>query len=286
MAIVFALLTALANALAVTLQHIASTARREKSTAWRLFVFLARHPLWLLGWVAMAGSLVFQALALHFGPLSLVQPFLVSELVLALVARRIWLHQRIRSLTWSAATVTSVGLVVFLVITSPSERALAPSSHAWTISVVVCVAASAALVAAAQRGSPTRRAALFAGATAIMWALEATFIKATTVTLVIHGIGGMLARWPLYALIIGGVAGLACEQAALHVGPLKVSQPLIVIVDPLVSIGLGVWLFRERLHGGPVQAVVAGAAFAAMCAGVVVLTRSAPSTMEADIPHL
>jgi len=31
-------------------------------------IFLFRQPLWLLGWVALFGSLIFQALALHFGP--------------------------------------------------------------------------------------------------------------------------------------------------------------------------------------------------------------------------
>src|ERR1700739_2843456 len=103
MSVLFALLTSLTNALAVTLQHIASTSDVQKSKGWKFIMYLVQSPLWLLGWLALCGSLIFQALALHFGPLSLVQPILVTELVLALVLRQFWIHQSIRGVTWLAA---------------------------------------------------------------------------------------------------------------------------------------------------------------------------------------
>lgn len=283
MTILFALLTSLTNALAVTLQHIASTSDVEKSSGWKFVKYLSRHPLWLLGWVALCGSLVFQALALHFGPLSVVQPILVTELILALVLRQLWLRQSIRGVTWLAAFVTGAGLVMFLVMTSPHGSSFLPTTSAWTFPSIVCVAGVALLVAFAQRGSPARRAALFASATAVMWALEATFIKATTDTISALGFGGAFTRWPVYALIVGGIVGLLCEQAALHVGPLSVSQTFIVIVDPVVSVALGIWLYRERLHHGALHLTLGVIAFALMCAGVVALTRTAPASMSADV---
>jgi hypothetical protein len=245
--------------------------------------YLLRHPLWLLGWLALCGSLIFQALALHFGPLSLVQPILVTELILALVLRQMWLRQSIRGVTWLAAVVTGAGLVTFLAVTSPHGGSFLPTTSAWTVPSIVCVAGVAVLVALARRGSPARRAALFASATAVMWALEATFIKATTDSISAAGFGGMFARWPVYALIVGGVVGLLCEQAALHVGPLSVSQTYIVIVDPIVSVTLGVWLYRERLHHDALHLSIGIAAFAVMCAGIIALTRTAPATMNADV---
>jgi fumarate reductase subunit D len=283
MTILFALLTSLTNALAVTLQHIASTSEVEKSKGWTFVKYLLRHPLWLLGWLALCGSLIFQALALHFGPLSLVQPILVTELILALVLRQLWLHQSIRGITWLAAIVTAAGLVIFLVVSAPRGGSFLPTSSAWTTPSIVCVAGVALLVALAQRGSPARRAALFASATAVMWALEATFIKATTDTISALGFGGMFTRWPVYALIVGGIVGLLCEQAALHVGPLSVSQTFIVIVDPIVSVALGIWLYRERLHHDALHLTIGIVAFAVMCAGIVALTRTAPATMNADV---
>jgi fumarate reductase subunit D len=283
MTILFALLTSLTNALAVTLQHIASTSDTEKSSGWKFVVYLLRHPLWLLGWVALCGSLIFQALALHFGPLSVVQPILVTELILALVLRQLWLHQSIRGVTWLAAVVTGAGLVIFLVTTSPRGGLFLPATSAWTVPTIVCVAGVAILIALAQRGSPARRAALFASATAVMWALEATFIKATTDTISKLGFAGAFTRWPVYALIVGGIVGLRCEQAALHVGPLSVSQTFIVIVDPIVSVVLGIWLYRERLHHGAWHLTIGVLAFAMMCAGIAALTRTAPATMTADV---
>ena len=283
MTILFALLTSLTNALAVTLQHIASTSEVEKSKGWTFVKYLLRHPLWLLGWLALCGSLIFQALALHFGPLSLVQPILVTELILALVLRQLWLHQSIRGITWLAAIITAAGLVIFLVVSAPRGGSFLPTSSAWTTPSIVCVAGVALLVALAQRGSPARRAALFASATAVMWALEATFIKATTDTISALGFGDVFTRWPVYALIVGGIVGLLCEQAALHVGPVSVSQTFIVIVDPIVSVALGIWLYRERLHHDALHLTVSAVAFAVMCTGIVALTRTAPATMNADV---
>jgi drug/metabolite transporter (DMT)-like permease len=86
---------------------------------------------------------------------------------------------------------------------------------------------------------------LLAISSSVVWALEATFIKTMTDTLTEDGVGGAFLHWPVYAVAIGGVVGTLLAQAALHVGPLRVSQPFLVIVDPLVSILLSVYLFRE-----------------------------------------
>jgi hypothetical protein len=286
LAVVFALLTALTNALALTTQHIASTRTQEHTSNWRLVLFLFRQPLWLLGWAALCGSLVFQALALHFGPMSEVQPLLVSELIVALLLRRLWLRQNIASLAWLSAGVTVIGLAVFLIASSPAGRANVPRASHWTAPVLACLVVTAVLVGVAQRGSPSRRAGFFAAATGVMWALEATFIKATTDTITASGFVGALSHWPVYALIVGGIVGLLCEQAALHVGPLNVSQPFIVIVDPVVSVVLGLWLYRETLQSGFVHVSIATLGFLVMSVGVVLLTQSAPSTMKAELHRL
>jgi drug/metabolite transporter (DMT)-like permease len=280
--VVFALLAAASNAVSVTTQHMASTASPRRSSGWRLVLYLFRSPLWLLGSAAQAGAFLFQALALHNGQVSVVQPLLVTELVLALVLRRLWIHQSILFVTWGGAALAGVGLAVFLAAAEPQGGQPTPASHHWVVAVVACTAGTAVLAAMAQWGSPGRRAALYACSAAIMWALEAAFIKSTTDTLTQFGLGGMFLRWPVYALAAGGVAGVLLEQAALHVGPLRVSQPLLVIIDPLISIALSVWLFGERFLPDAVVLAVAAAAFATMCAGVVVLTQTTPETMNAD----
>ena len=117
-----------------------------------------------------------------------------------------------------------------------------------------------------------------------MWALVAVFIKTVTVTLTQFGVGGMFLHWPVYALAVSGAAGVVLQQAALHAGPLRSSQPFLVIIDPLVSIALSVWLFNEHFIPNAVVLAIAATAFAVMCVGVVLVTQTAPATMDADTP--
>jgi len=280
--IVFALLAALSNAVNVTTQHIASTSDPGRSSGWRLVRYLFRSPLWLFGWVALAAAFLFQALALHIGLISVVQPLLATELVFALVLRRFWVRQSIRLITWGAAALTCAGLAVFIAAGEPTGGHTTPTSHHWIGAIVACGAGAGVLAAVAQRGSPGRRAAAYASAAAAIWALAATFIKATTDTLTQFGVAGMFTHWPIYALAAGGVAGTLLQQAALHVGPLRVSQPFLVIIDPVVSIALSVWLFDEHFTSDAAVLAVAAIAFVGMCAGVVMLTHTAPATMEAS----
>jgi hypothetical protein len=63
------------------------------------------------------------------------------------------------------------------------------------------------------------------------------------------------------------------------VGPLSVSQPILVIIDPLASIILSVWLFDEHSTNNPAKITVAVLAFAIMTAGVTALSRAAPQDL-------
>jgi len=283
--IVFALLAAFCNAVNEATQHVASTASPRRSSGWRLVVYLFRNPLWLSGWVALIGAFVFQALGLHFGLISVVQPVLATELVFMLVLRRFWIHQAIRPITWGAAALTCASLAVFIVMSEPRGGQPNPISRHWLAAGLACCAVAAVLAVLARWGSPGRRAALYAASAAVMWALVATFIKAATDTLAQFGVAGMFTHWPAYGLALGSAAALIVQQAALHVGPLRVSQPFLVIVDPIVSIALSVWLFGEHFTSDAAVLAVAAIAFAVMCAGVVVLTQTAPATMQADAPE-
>jgi drug/metabolite transporter (DMT)-like permease len=282
MVIAFALLAALSNAVNVLTQHIASTSDPGRSSGWRLVLYLFRSPLWLFGWVALAGAFVFQAVALHIGLVSVVQPLLATELVFALVLRRFWIRQSIRLITWGAAALTCAGLAVFVTAGEPTGGHATPASQHWIAAVVACAAGAGVLAAVAQRGSPSRRAAAYASAAAATWALVATFIKATTDTLTQFGVAGMFTRWPVYALAAGGAAGTLLQQAALHAGPLRVSQPFLVLIDPVVSIALSVWLFGEHFTSDAAVLAIAAIGFAVMCAGVVLLTHTTPATMQAS----
>ncbi len=276
----FALAAALANAVHLLTQHAASVGVADKHRGWNLITFLVRQPLWLIGWAAAAAGFAFQAVALHSGQLSIVQPILVTELVFTLLLRRFWVHQDIAKLAWTAALVTCAALAVFLTSAQPHGGHLQPDVADWTSSLAVFGGAVVVLAVMARWGSPVRRAALYATAASITWALMAAFLKATTDVLAALGPLDTLAHWPIYALLACGVVGSVLQQAALQVGPLSVSQPLIVVVDPAVAIVLSVWIFDERFTVGPAQKTVAALAFCVMAIGVVVLSRAAPTDLD------
>jgi drug/metabolite transporter (DMT)-like permease len=260
-------------------QHVASISAPPGRRPWQLALYLIRQPLWVLGAVALLGAFVFQAVALHLGELSLVQPLLVSELIFALLLRRLWIGQEVTLAAWGSAAIMCIGLAVFIVMAEPRGGGHNPSSLEWLSAVLSMSALAAALAALASTGSPERRAALYGASSAIVWALEATFIKATTDSLTANGVIGTLARWQVYALIVGGICGTVLVQAALHVGPLSASQPLIVAVDPFVSIVLSVWIFSERFTDNPAEIAVGTVAFVVMVIGIVLLTRTAGPVM-------
>jgi len=280
--LLFALLAAFCNALNVVMQHVASIGDPKHSKGWRFVRYLVSNPLWLLGWVALAGAFVFQAIALHNGAMSVVQPLLVTELVFALVLRWLWLHQSIRTITWWAAALTCAALALFIAMAEPSGGSTLPPSGAWVSATAATAGLAAVLAVLGLRGSPGRRAALLGASASMLWALVATFIKATTDTLTQYGLSGMFTHWPLYALAVTGLAAEVLNQVALHVGPLSISQPFIVIVDPIVSIALSVWIFGETFTNDVGRLAVGSFAFASMCVAVTVLTRTAPATMDPD----
>jgi drug/metabolite transporter (DMT)-like permease len=273
----FAFGSAFANSLNLITQHVASTASPRTVKGWRLALYLVRSPLWLIGGAALIGAFVLQALALYNGRLSVVQSILVTELVFTLVIGRLWLRRRVAAAAWISASVTSAGLALFLVLSQPKGGHAQATPGAWLPGLLTFGGASAVLTAFAARGSPVRRAALYATASGIVWALFATFVKSVTDVLGANGVLAVLERGAIYGLVVAGIVGTVLTQAALHYGPLSVSQPLMVIVDPLVSIVLGIWLFGEHFEGSGWRIVFGVVGFGAMALGVVVLARTAPA---------
>jgi EamA domain-containing membrane protein RarD len=86
----------------------------------------------------------------------------------------------------------------------------------------------------------------------------------------------MLRDWPVYALAFSAIAGAVLVQAALHVGPLTISQPLMVVINPLASIALSVLVFDEHFTHDTTAILLAALAFVSMAVGVVLQTLTGP----------
>jgi drug/metabolite transporter (DMT)-like permease len=277
LAIGLAFAAAFLSAVNVVAQHVASTSAPPRVRGWRLAAYLIRSPLWLLGVLAVLGSFACQAVALYRGRMSVVQSILVSELVFSLVIGAVWLRRRVGVAAWLSACLTAAALALFLVISEPRGGHPQATSEAWLPALLTFGGVTALCSVAARRGSPARRAALYATGSGIVAALLATFLKATADLMAVRGPLAILLHGAPYGLIVAGIVGTVLTQAALHVGPLAVSQSVMVISNPFVSVILGIWLYGEHFTGGPPRLAAAAASFAAMITGVVILARTAPS---------
>ena len=70
------------------------------------------------------------------------------------------------------------------------------------------------------------------------------------------------------------MSGLFLLQSALHAGPITASRTTNVIVNPMVSILIGVTAFHERLRSGTGFVALDVLAIVVLCTGVVILVRS------------
>ena len=284
-AIVFAVLSALSNACSAVLQRLAVVNHVSGARpAWRAAIDLVRQPMWLLGALFLVGTFGFQALALYFGPLSVVQPVLVLELIFTLGLRVFLLHDDIALRTWSAALTICLGLAAFLVVASHAQGTHDADAGQWILAVGIRGLVVLVLLLLARYGSPARRAALFGAATAIVWSVDAAFVKQAVDVLAHSGPLGLLTGWPLYAVIATGVLGTVLLQGAYAAGPLAASQATLIIVDPLASIMLGMELFHEQLSSSPWYVAGVVASLAALGTGVVMLSIWAPPVMTAEEP--
>ena len=71
-----------------------------------------------------------------------------------------------------------------------------------------------------------------------------------------HGWTALLLSWQLYTVLALGAIGLFLTQVAFQAGPLTASLPAISTVDPLLSIAIGVLVYDEHIHRGPLSGAV------------------------------
>src|SRR6185312_1733858 len=91
-------------------QRAASSRPDDEQFSLRMLARLARNKTWLMGIGAAVLSYGFQALALAFGPLALVQPLVVSELLFAVPVSAKLRGIRLGRREWTAMVTVVAGL--------------------------------------------------------------------------------------------------------------------------------------------------------------------------------
>ena len=177
-----------------------------------------------------------------------------------------------------------VGLAAFIITADPAVSQNIPGSKAWGIVTLIIVCGSGALVAAARRGPRWWRATAFGAAAAVLFAYNASLIKATT-TLITGGWGHVFAHWEPYAIAVTGLLGFFLLQNALHAGPIAASRASMLMVNPVVSVMIGIFVLDEHVRSGPGYVALEVVSLMVMLAGAFALTQSplvAGASLEGD----
>jgi drug/metabolite transporter (DMT)-like permease len=259
MVYILAVATALSNALTSVFQRMGvEDAPEEDTMRLSLIKHALRRGIWLLGFFFMVCSFLLQAFALHVGRLSVVQPILTMELLFLVFILGTYFGYKITVREWIGATAIVVGLAGFLAFADPTGGDRVPSNLDWIVVGGSAVFAIIVAVIATRWGPRWWKAAMFGTAAAVSFAFTAALIKVVSDYAARDWVT-MLGQWQTYGLMVFGLAGLFLTQNAYHAGPLAASQSTLVLVDPLISILIGIALYDDSLRTsgpwGPLEAL-------------------------------
>ena len=247
---------------------------------------LLTRPLW---WWAVglnaAGALMHVA-ALHYGPLTLVQPLGALTLVAALPLSAYYERRRVTRREWRGAAWTLAGLTGLIAVTGPASP-----GDALSLREALAIAAATALLLAflVRAGAHSARGGGLGHATAsgVASGVASALTQTVTASLARELPGGPLNWWQtaLVAVLVAtfAVGGLLLSQAAYR-GGLAAPLAVVNLANPAAAAVIGVALLGESFHGGALGWLVAAAAAGVAARGVIMLTGATPAELPAAVP--
>ncbi len=273
LAAVLALLAAVLFAVASAVQQ-RSAADVPDAGGGRLVLALARSPRWWAGTLCDTAGFAAQAAALGLGSLLLVQPLLVTTLLVALPLGARWGGRRLRRSDWVWAALLVLALAVLAVVGEPTagvDRAgWRPWLPAW---VVLGLLVGGCLAAAAVRRG-TARAVLLAVAAGVAYGVGAALTKGV-VSLLDDGLPVLLTSWETWLLAAAMAGGTLLQQTAYQAGALEASLPAVTVGEPVVAVALGVGVLGERLRADGVEWALVAVLVVVMAVATAELARAA-----------
>jgi drug/metabolite transporter (DMT)-like permease len=255
-------------------QRSTKRVQRRRALSPRIFVDLARQPLWLASIVGTVLGFALQVVALRFGPLALVEPLLVCDLIFAVLINS-YLRNRWDPALLGGVIATAVGVAGFLVIARPTNGS---SSVGFSVVLPLGAGLAAAVIgclAVAARNETLRPLAL-ALACGINYGVAAFLVKLVVSDLG-GGLVGLLTDWPIYALAVVGPLGFLLNENAFQQGTLIAPVlSIITVCDPLISIALAALWLNEKLSSSPAGVAGEVISLLLMVAGIVVIAHRAP----------
>ena len=240
-----------------------STTKQEKVSRTldpRLILHLLRRPRWVLGWVPMIGGTVLQALALRIGPLALVEPLLLAGVFVAVPLSAAFNGQRPARRDFVVVALGVVGLSAFLAAASPEAGLSQAPTSDWVPVLVAVPLAFAVCLLLAWRVTGAARGILLGIGAGLLYGFDVSLLKTITVQFS-GGLAAVFTSWHVYALMVGGLTAMILNQNAFQSGRIAAPLTTIALVDPIVSVVIGVTVYQEvlSLSGFRLPVVIAAA---------------------------
>ncbi|MHB1533225.1 MAG: DMT family transporter [Acidimicrobiales bacterium] len=237
-----------------------------------LLLRLAGSGRWMVGNLMDVGGFVFQFLALRQAALAVVQPLFVVGLVFALVGSALIERRRPRRSEWASSMLVVAALAVFLAVARPGPGHPRAGALGWgALFTMTALAVTAAVLLAT--GSARRRAFFLATGAGILYGVTAAITERTG-RLLDGGVLHMLGSWSPYALAVTALVGLLLHQSAYQAGDLRLSLPVLTVLEPVVAILIGRFLFHEHIAATLLAVVGEVLSLTVMAYGVFALAQT------------
>lgn len=237
---------------------------------------LIAQPLWLLSSSGSVLGFALQGLALSTGPIVLVQPLLVTGVLVAAVTGFVLGRRRPDWPLLGSLALTAGGLATFLVLARPTPgEATLSIAAVLPLAITLLVLVTACLLLAL-RATGLARSLTLALAAGIVYGVTAALAKVAIANFS-AGFAAGLTHWSVWALVALGPLGFLLNQNAFRESELvSPTLAVITVTDPLVGIGIGALWLKESLNRAPAAVLGEVLGLAAMALGVWLVAHRAP----------
>ena len=255
-------------------QQSAETAPESHFLSPRLFGDLFRKRKWLAGIVCMILGQVLAAWSIGHLALSLVEPLLTTNLLVALILAVPLSHQALGITEVVGALLLIAGETILSLARSiePIGESFGSFSHWPAAAGIACIAFAA--VQAGRHRSGRWRATLTGLGAGLVFGIQDALTRQTLQILQHHGVSGLQHSWSAYCLVATGAVGLLLMQSAFNAGPLHSSLPTITAGEPVAGILLGIVVFGDRISLSPGSLAMHAGGLAALVGGVILIARA------------
>ncbi len=255
-------------------QQTAEAAPQSHFLSLRLLGDLLRKRKWLAGIGCMILGQVLAAWSLGHLSLSIVEPLLTTNLLVALILAVPLSHQALGITEVVGALLLIAGETILSLAqyTQPIGQSFGSFSHWPAAAGIACIAFAA--VQAGRHRSGKQRATLTGLGAGLVFGIQDALTRQTLQILQHHGISGLAHSWSAYCLVATGAVGLLLMQSAFNAGPLHSSLPTITAGEPVAGILLGIIVFGDRISLSPASLAMHAGGLAALVVGVILVARA------------